>query len=266
MSQSPSPYAQGAGAGGPPIGVLDALGMSWRLLTSDFWPLWTAALVAFVVFVGSGMVPFGSLIAMPPLAAGLVYVLMRRLDGHAISAGQVFEGFRVRFTESLVAMLPLMAAILIGVAVATVVSLIVLLPVLMAATSSPTPNFEPLLKAYGVLIGLSWAMHFPVSLVMLFLFFAPAALWGRHPKGWDAAKCSARLVWEHLWPMLGLWVIYAVVNIATTIAGLLLCCVGGLFLTPVVYVWFGGASVILYRSWTGQPLVQTVIEPQTAAM
>jgi hypothetical protein len=260
MSQSPLPPTQVGAAGGPPLGVLDALGMSWRLLTSDFWPLWTAALVAFLVFVVSGMVPFGSLVTLPPLAAGLIYVLMRRLDGHPVTVGQVFEGFRVRFAESLVALLPLIVVMLLNVAVLTAVSLAVMLPVLLAGMNSPTPDIQPILKAYETLIPLTWGIHIPVSLVMLFLCFAPAALWDGHPKGWDAAKRSARLVLDHLWPMLGFWIIYIVVNIVSTCAGLLLCCVGGIVLAPVVYAWFGGATILLYRSWTGQPLVQTVVE------
>jgi uncharacterized membrane protein len=97
-----------------------------------------------------------------------------------------------------------------------------------------------------------------MAVFQLFFLFALIAVWDHPESGWEAAKVSMRLVKDHFWSALGFGLLYALIVFGALLAGLLACGVGVFFTGPAVSVWFTGSTIYLYRSWTGQALVQPV--------
>jgi hypothetical protein len=100
MSQDVAGEAQAVSSDGSRLGVLDAAGLGWRLMRSDFWPLWVVSFLANIIagFSGPGVFVVG-----PPMAAGVFYVLGQRMQGRRVDVGQVFQGFSQRFKQSFMA-------------------------------------------------------------------------------------------------------------------------------------------------------------------
>ncbi len=246
------------------LGVVDALGMGWRLMKADFWPLWTVALVLILLFMASSCVPFGYFVAFPPLAAGFVYVLARRIDGGAVQTGNLFEGFRQRFSESLLSMLPLIIVWAVFWIAYMVVYFALMFPAIMLSESSRGGHggeMDPRMAAAFVIFGLVvMLVSIVVAVFQMFFLFAPMAVWDRPKAGWEAGKDSMRLVWSHFGSVLGFCLLGVLIFIAAEIAGFLACCIGIIFTIPAVYVWLGASAIYLYRSYTGRPLVQPISE------
>jgi hypothetical protein len=245
------------------LGVVEALGMGWRLMKADFWPLWTVALVVVLLQMASSCVPFGYFVAFPPLAAGFVYVLSRRIDGGAVQTGNLFEGFRQRFSESLLSMLPLLIVWAVLWIAEMVLYFVLFLPVIMLSGSSTGDHGgdpEVMAVAFGAFGLFMMLVSIAVGVFQMFFLFAPMAVWERPRAGWEAAKDSMRLVRSHFWSVLGFCLLVFLIFVAAELVGLVACCIGILFTIPAVCVWLGAAAVYLYRSYTGQPLVQPVSE------
>lgn len=236
------------------VGVIDALGMGWRLMMADFWPLFVVALVFMLVSIASGFVPFGQFIAGPPLAAGFMWVIAGRIDGRAARVGDLFEGFRQRFGESIMAVLPLLVSWVAYGIIYMGVYFAVLFPIIMTQNHSEEGP-EAFLMIFLPFWAIMMALILALTVFQLFFVFAPLAVW-EHPKaGWEAGKASMRLVRQRFWQVLGLGVLAWLISFAASLLGMLLLCVGLFFTMPVFMVWMGATLVYLYRSWTGRPLV-----------
>jgi len=240
---------------GAPLGVFDALGLGWRLMASDFWRLWLVALVLMLVVMGASV--FGlpaTILVVPPLVAGLFYVLGRRMDGHPTGVADLFTGFKKRFGESVIAYLPVsLGSIVFGVVFTLATWLLMGLCFAVAAAAEGEEAVVGVTVVVGILVGagLYVCLIAGLSLLVVFFYFVPAAVWDYPGSGWEAAKASMGLVRDHFLSMLGLLVVFTVIGWAAGIVGMLLCCVGWLFTTPVITVWFYATLLYLYRSWTG---------------
>jgi len=240
------------------LGVIEAYGLGWRLMKADFWPLWTAALVALLLTTAAGFVPFGQFIAGPPLGAGLFYVLLRRMDGRPVEIGQVFEGFRQRFGQSIVSLLPLLIAWAAVGIVSMAVYFAAVFPVMERSGGPQGPEhfFALFLPFWGAML----ALNLIVSLFQLFFIFSLVAVWDYPASGWEAAKVSMRMAAARFWSVLGFGVLAWLILFVANLAGFVLCCVGWLFTFPVAALWIAASIAYLYRSWTGRPLVQPAAE------
>jgi len=194
------------------LGVMDALSMGWRLLKSDFWALWVVALVMMAGLMGCGIVgavPYiGGCISLavqifvqPPLMAGLFFVISRRIDGGKPDVAMLFEGFRQRYWQSVVALLPVMLA---GVAVGIVAVGVAFASI---AAASGFEGGEPTEEEMAVILVVMLAVVVPLILAVmvfqLFFLFALNAVWDHPESGWEAAKASMRLVKDHFGSVLG---------------------------------------------------------------
>jgi hypothetical protein len=241
---------------GRPLGVLDAMSLGWRLLVSDFWRLWLVGLVLLAVLMGAGMfgLPAGILIT-PPMMAGLLYVLRRRMDGGPAAVGDLFAGFKQRFGESVVGYLPVsLGSVVIATAFVLALWLLIGVCILIVAAAEGDEGVAVVTVACGILVflALEFCLLAAMTLLALFFYLVPAAVWDHPGSGWEAAKASARLVWDHFGSMLGFVVLFALVSSAANVLGMLACCVGWVFTTPAVIVWFYATLLYMYRSWTGQ--------------
>ncbi len=250
-------------AGPPaPLGVLDAMGLGWRLLMSDFWRLWLVGLVLLMVAWAAGM--FGlpaAILVTPPLLAGLFHVVARRMDGGPAEVADLFRGFKERFAESVVAYLPVsLGSVVLGVLIGLSVWLLIMLCVgVAAAEGDDGAVLLAIVAAVFVFLVIEAVLVIGLSLLVLFFYFAPAAVWDHPGQGWEAAKASARLVRNHFGTMLGVFVLFWLVGCAAQIVGLLACGVGWIFTTPAVTVWLYATLLYLYRSWTAEDRGATAV-------
>jgi uncharacterized membrane protein len=234
---------------------MDAVHMGWALATGDFWRLWAAALVVMVIsgFAGPAVIVVG-----PPLAAGLFYVLGRRMDGHAVEIGKVFNGFSQRFTQSFVAgLVPYGAGLLAGLLWLPVHLMLMFGTFGFAAASdggAAHGRVAPLvmLPMFCADFGVFGLLALASLVVRLFFIFAQCAVWDHPESGWAAAKASARLVRDNLGSAIGLVALFLLIGVAGSVAGMLACCIGVYFTMPIVELWYSATVLYLYRSWTGR--------------
>jgi hypothetical protein len=247
-----------------PLGVMEATRMGWRLLMSDFWPLWTVALVEMIVLIGASM--FGmvaTIVILPPLVAGLFYVVARRIDGGPAEVGDLFAGFQKRFGQSVVGFLPVsIASAVFGMMVGLVVggAMMICMAVAQAGRGDEEAVIGTVIIGILAVLAIGAILFIAVEIFILFFTFVLPAVWDHPESGWAAAKDSMRLVRQHFLSVVGLALLFMVIGLAAQLVGTAACCVGTFFTVPLVTVWQVATIVYLYRSWTGRPLVQAAAQ------
>jgi hypothetical protein len=260
MAQTAPALPAGPGQPVAPLGVFDALGMGWRLMMSDFWVLWLPAFVVMLIIMGAsnfGLV--AAVLVQPPLWAGLYWLVTRKIDGAPVKLGDVFEGFQQRFGQSVLAMLPVSLAGMVFVLAIVAVILATMLGIAAVAEGSHgNEGAVAVVALLGVLVGGVTLLVLLAAILIFCLFFTFVlpAVWDHPESGWEAVRTSAKLVRGRFWSVLGLTVLLFLITLAANLVGMLVCCIGIFFTTPVVMVWQAAAVTYLYRSWTGRPLVQ----------
>jgi len=250
---------------GAPLGVIDAMGMGWRLLMSDFWMLWLLALVVYAVTLGVGFVsccllclaPLVMFFVYPPLEAGLFKALKGRIDGAAVDFNSLFAAYTLCYWPAVLAGLP---ALLIDVAMQVAIQVPMRVVGQLAEPIGRELHGSGLVLIPVILVGLGVILLILLALLIFRLFFAFSllAVWDYKTSGVEAIKISMRLVKDHFLPILGLSLLFVVIFIVAAFIGLLACCVGTLITVRAVTAWHKITLVYLYRSWTGQALVQPV--------
>jgi uncharacterized membrane protein len=255
------------------LGVMDAVRLGWDLFRKDFWPIWVVGLVAYIILFGVnmvggivGIVPIvGPLVngcltlavgifVQPALTAGLFYAIRRKIDGAPVQVNDLFEGFRQRYWQSVVAVLPPIVISIVGVLFIGVIVLGVL--ALGFHVFDGHMNDEQVVLAILVSVGAASPVIVAIILVSVLFLFSFLAVWDHPESGWEAVKDSVRIVKDHYWSVLGLVLLFGLIGLAAALAGIIACCVGLFFTVPVVMVWYHAALIYLYRSWTGRPLAQ----------
>jgi hypothetical protein len=238
--------------------------MGWRLVMSDFWPIWLVGLVAFAIQAGCGLVgavPYiGGCISLAvavfvqaALTAGLIYAVRRRIDGATAQVNDLFEGFRQRYWPSVIAnLIPMAISFAFVVLIAAIIGGVL---ALMGAFGDHISDEEVIVMVLvGVGIGLPLVLA--MILVTLLFIFWPVAIWDCPGSGWEAIKASVRVAKSHFLSLVVLAILTSLIAIAAYVAGIIALCVGIFFTIPFVSVWFAATLIYLYRSWTGQALVQ----------
>jgi hypothetical protein len=248
---------------GAPLGVTDAMGMGWRLLMSDFWMLWLLALVVYAVVLGVGFVsccllclaPLVMFFVYPPLEAGLFKALKGRIDGAAVDFNSLFAAYTECYWPAVLAGLP---ALLIDVAMQVAIQVPMRFAGQLAEPIGRELHGSGAVLIPVIIVGFGVILLILLALLIFRLFFAFSllAVWDRKESGVEAIKMSMRLVKDHFWPILGLSLLFVAIYIVAAFIGLLACCVGTLITVRAVTAWHHITLVYLYRSWTGQTLVQ----------
>jgi hypothetical protein len=270
MSQTPPLESAGVPAAAP-LRVMEAVGMGWRLLKSDFWRLWVLVLVFNLlvlagVMVGQclGIVPIigacfsclagiaMSLFVQPALDAGLFYAIRQKIDGAEARLDNLFAAFRWRYWESVVGGLPALAiGLAIGMAMLALGG-VGWLMVMRMAGGDPERVFSqweaaPPYALIGVAALVFLALILVASILRLFLVFIFLAVWDFPGRYWDPIAASLRLVWAHFWSVLGLFVLFALIGLAAFLIAII---PGGAI---------AGAGALALKSWNEPPVTFVIL-------
>ncbi len=276
MSQSPPTAADATAAAD--LGVIDAMRMGWRLLMADFWMLWLLAFVKGAVELGVGMAtcclcclaPIVGFFVKPPLMAGLFRGVARRVDGGPVDVGDLFAAFSVCYWPSVLAGLPVVAIDGLAAIIQNVGQNCIRIPIQIAAPLAEEMGASDeetavvlfgIIAVGGLLAVLATAVGFALAAARFFFQFALVAVWDSPDSGVEALKTAVGFVRTRFWSVIGLAVLFILLEIAAGLVGLLACVVGILITVPAVTVWYYITMVYLYRSWTGRPLVQPIPAP-----
>ena len=248
---------------GAPLGAMEAAGMGWRLLVADFWQMWLAALIVEAILAGIKIIPCLSCLApitriflWPPLMAGLFWVIRDRVDGAPIRMGRLFGAFKHCFWQTVVAGLPVTLAFLVLGVVFFIVGMSLGMTVgLLAGGRGHDMDPAAVAMLYGIDFASILAREAITGIVGLFFMFALLAIWETPQDGWGAAKRAARLMVQNFGAAIVFGLVFGALWFVATL-GVLGCCVGIILTMAVFQAWHAASLVYLYRSWTGQPLVQ----------
>jgi hypothetical protein len=248
-----------SGATGEKLRVTEAIGLGWQLVTSNLGPFWVVGFVYFALQIPMsllGAIPYigavfsltNAVVVKPQLDAGLVYAVLRVIDGGAPNVGDLFEGFKQRFGACIVMMLPAWVVGIVGMF--AVGGGIMAILAASGGFSHERHSQEPpaaffVFLVVAVVIGLCVAI-----VVQATVWFATVALWESDHAGWPAFQAGWRVVRTHFWATVALLLLFALIGLVAVIAGVLALCVGVLFTFPFTTVWGTCTYAYLYRSWS----------------
>jgi uncharacterized membrane protein len=152
------------------VDIGSALSRGWALLKDHMGVLVGASLLAWIV---SGVPIIGWLLGFV-LLGSLDYMILRRLRGHEVQLGNVFDGFSTDFLNLVMAGIVKSALIFVGF-------LVCILP--------------------GIYLGVSYIFALPLVIDKKMEF-------------WPAMEVSRRVVHEHWWSMFALAIVLALVACA----------------------------------------------------
>jgi hypothetical protein len=214
---SPAPYAPTPTA----ISGLSAwITRGWETVSTDAGAFILAALIV----MGLSILTVG--ICGPPLSAGLYIMALRKHDGHAVSAGDVMEGFKffgATWGLALIILIPVMLVmgLVFGIAfAASGKDMEQVLPFLQMGLQLPA-------SAVGYFIGT--ALLFAIPMIVDLGYGPVQAI----EESWAAVK-------PQFWSYLGAYIILALISSA----GMMACGVGMLFTYPLSVA----CIIAVYRS------------------
>ncbi len=240
------------------------IGRSWALYQKNFGILFGGCLLYMLIEGAMGMggqIPLigplfsiANLILVGPLMGGVFYMFLQAIRGQPTTVGDIFAGFRLAFGQLFLGYL--VPALLAGLCLIpfVVVLAVKLIPV-FAHLHSSTPdsaemqNLMPAIKAAMVVcLPVLFVCLIPVTYLHTSWLFTLPLIIDKQLGFWSAMKVSWKRVNKHWWHAFGLLVLVSLINIG----GLLLCCVGILFMVPI------GLGALMYAYET----VCSPAEPQ----
>jgi uncharacterized membrane protein len=218
-----------------PVGLLNE---AVALLGKDYWLLLAISLVGLVI---SSAVP---LLLVGPMMCGIYLCFLQKMRGKRPEFELLFRGFDV-FLEGLI------ATVLVAVATAILVSpaVVLFVMVMVGAAVSGGEDLGPfvaILAVAGACLLAAWC--FVVS--TLFVFVYPLII-DKQMTAVPAVVTSCRAAWANLGGLVLAMILFALVSLA----GVLACGIGTVFVLPVLFA----AKAILYRQ-----IFPERIEPRSA--
>lgn len=181
------------------------------------------------VIVLLGLIPFVgplfsllNLFIVGPLMGGLLYLFLQTLRGQPGTVGDVFAGFRTRYLQLFLGQL--VTALLAGLCMIPVVlaAVVTLLPAAMQ--NRPPGPAQVLIIVFVALICL-----IPMVWLQVNWAFTLPLIMDKDMEFWPAMQASWKRVSRHWWLVFGLVLLVGLLNLV----GMLVCCVGALFTTPI---------------------------------
>jgi uncharacterized membrane protein len=221
------------------ISPIECVKNGWYLLEQNYWLIFGVVTLEWIFFSLMGFIPVvGSLISIlfqGTLIAGVYYMLIKQIRGQQTSFGEMFQGFK-KFLPTLI--LGILSAIPDILFFITAYSL----NILTALQSKLTDQNQIIALGIGIVLGsiVFIAVFFILKLIFGILFFFVFQLIMDHDISiGEAIRLSFNGARQNLGGLLLLWLLEFVI----IIGGLLLFCIGFLFVMPIIYA----ANTFAYR-------------------
>lgn len=226
-------------------GAIDAgacISEGWNLIKPNLGLFIAMGVVYLIIVVIAGNIPYAgpiiNVVVSSALMVGIYMALLAQRRGEPVPFSLMFEGFSRIVPASLVTLVSALPGIVFGVAVGSVISF----PMLLGGASNPE-QIKEMISRPGVIASLVGfgLVFFVISLaVSLLLFFALPLIADRNASIGDALKLSFGAASGNIGGIILLLILEGLLSFA----GALLCCVGLIFVLPVVYA----ANIIAYKS------------------
>jgi hypothetical protein len=202
------------------VDIASTISRGWAVYKANFGICLGATLLIMICNQVAGFVPIvgiiASLILQGPLLGGLYYFFIKLVRGESAGIGDAFSGFSAKFWRLCGSFLLMILVVYLFFIPAAAYFLV---------TSGSGNEFGPIFWILGAL-GAVGAVYFGVA----FGFALPLCVdLGFGPL--DSLRVSRRVVSMHWFSLFGLLVVTSLI----VALGLLACCIGVIFTTPILY-------------------------------
>jgi hypothetical protein len=219
----------------------------WAIIKDQYWLILGISLVG--MLLGSAL-PFG--ILMGAMMCGIYKCLLVRVQGGRISFELLFKGFD-HFAQSLIACLLMIVPVFIVMIPLYILLWMRMFPLFAgAATQALDPDqfLHGFLPFFVLMMGSVIILSTVIGLLFMFTFPLIA---DRGLSAIEALKTSARAVLGNLGGLIGL----VLLNMLLSLAGMMCCCIGAIFVMPLGFA----AILIAYQQVFG-PEAPNAATPQ----
>ena len=234
-----------------PMAIGDWFNSGWKFYKRDFGFTLGAFWLVILLSMVAGFIPCVGVIVVlfvqPPLLGGMWMVLIARYRRQPAQVGDIFDGFKLFFINSVVA--NLLIGIFVGLS--CIPGVIVLLLGIGATAAGTQGQGLPHLTVAGVLtiVVAGVLMIVPVVYLAVSYMFALPLVAERRLGFWDAMEASRKTVGRHWWGWLGFAILIWLVS---TLLGALACGVGLIFTLPLARAIFAAAYDGIFGARPGQ--------------
>ena len=204
---------------------------AWALIKDRYWLFF--GITAVGVLIGS----LFAIILMGPMLCGIYFCLFRRMRGEQVEFGDLFRGFDY-FGQSVIATL-LQAVPILVIAVPFYLFMMFQIVSTAAAGSSGAESgaaFGLFTATMGLFILVMIVLAVAVTVLCMFVY---PLIVDKKLSGVDALRTSITAAWANL----GSLIVVALINVALSIVGVLLCYVGAFFVLPITLT----TQAVVYR-------------------
>jgi uncharacterized membrane protein len=226
------------------IDITSCLVRSWTLYKSEFGLIFFATLLILVSSSAASGFPYiGPVVGLAlngVLYGGLYSFYLKLIRGEKAELTEAFEGFRVALVPLILAGVVTGLVITIAVLIAAIPMLVTVVPLAIKYAQDPGLAPDILLTAIGAgtIVNLLFCVVIASIFYALWIFTFPLIM-DKKMEVWPAMERSRKIVMKNFGAIIGL----LGVGILLTILGVLACCIGLFFTTPV----FFGAIAYAYE-------------------
>lgn len=220
------------------INAPDCLSQGWNLIKDNYLLFLGMTVIEIVIGVVVSLIPFvGGIISTliaAPLLCGVYMALLKQHRGEPVEFSTLFDGFNRFVPAVLVTLLGLLPVFILGFAGIFFSSLT------FGLTNIRGANADGIFRGLGAVFVLAMLVTYLVVIVLqILLFFALPLIADRDVSFMDAVKLSINAAMANI----GGLILLILLEILVGLAGVVACCIGVLFVMPIIYA----ANIIAYR-------------------
>lgn len=222
------------------LNATECLSQGWELLKANYLIFLGMVVVEIVLVLVASMIPiFGAIASTAiaaPLVCGIYMALLKQYRGERAEFPVMFEGFNRFVPAVVISLVGALPFILFGIVSLFISSLSAAGLSAMGRSGDPTA----ILRGLGATFILGALVAWLASVVLgILLFFALPLVADRNMNFMDAIKLSISAATANL----GGLILLVILEIVVSFVGVIACCVGIVFVMPIVYA----ANIVAYR-------------------
>lgn len=266
------------------LDIMGCISRGWDAFKNNFGVLFLATVITFAMLFGVGfflglvlapinrmlvqgpaflqigfnyLLPIVTSLLVGPLFGGLYFTFLKALRGQTAGVGDIFAGFPKAFGQLYLG--ALVPGLLVGACLlpfhfflqtkaGPVLEQFQRLPGHQPAPEEVMNMFHDLIQAYAGTLPVLLLCLIPVTYLTVSWAFTLPLIIDKQLNFWPAMKAGWRMVHKHWWHVFGLVVIIGLINVV----GVLACCVGLLFTSPMtIAITMSAYETIFGDSRTG---------------